>query len=81
MAATMGYQNSPGHFEVCSWITRRSMFAPRELALIGGDRSFTYEQLAERTGDTSMVSNEELAPHHIADELIAQRSHHWSSGC
>jgi fatty-acyl-CoA synthase len=40
--------NAPGNFGVGSWIERRARIAPDDVALIGGDRSFTYAELAGR---------------------------------
>lgn len=36
------------NFGVGSWIERRARIAPNDVALIGGDRSFTYAELAGR---------------------------------
>jgi len=36
------------NFGVGSWIERRARIAPDDVALIGGDRSFTYAELAGR---------------------------------
>jgi fatty-acyl-CoA synthase len=39
---------APANFGVGSWIERRARIAPHDVALIGGDRSFTYAELAGR---------------------------------
>src|SRR5919106_5546816 len=39
---------APANFGVGSWIERRARIAPDDVALIGGDRSFTYAELAGR---------------------------------
>jgi fatty-acyl-CoA synthase len=39
---------APANFGVGSWIERRARIAPDDVALIGGDRSFTYPELAGR---------------------------------
>jgi fatty-acyl-CoA synthase len=39
---------APANFGVGSWIERRARVAPNDVALIGGDRSFTYAELAGR---------------------------------
>jgi fatty-acyl-CoA synthase len=39
---------APANFGVGSWIERRARIAPDDVALIGGDRSSTYAELARR---------------------------------
>jgi fatty-acyl-CoA synthase len=39
---------APANFGVGSWIQRRARIAPHDVALIAGDRSFTYAELAGR---------------------------------
>jgi acyl-CoA synthetase (AMP-forming)/AMP-acid ligase II len=39
---------APANFGVGSWIERRARIAPDDVALVGGDRSFTYAELAGR---------------------------------
>jgi fatty-acyl-CoA synthase len=39
---------APANFGVGSWIERRARIAPQDVALIGGDRSLTYAELAHR---------------------------------
>src|SRR5215217_9373698 len=39
---------APANFGVGSWIERRARIAPDQVALVGGDRSFTYAELARR---------------------------------
>jgi acyl-CoA synthetase (AMP-forming)/AMP-acid ligase II len=40
--------SAPANFGVGSWIERRARIAPDQVALVGGDRSFTYAELAGR---------------------------------
>jgi fatty-acyl-CoA synthase len=44
----MSASAAPGNFGVGSWIERRARVAPGDVALITGDRSFTYRELADR---------------------------------
>jgi fatty-acyl-CoA synthase len=39
---------APANFGVGSWIERRARIAPAQVALVGGDRSLTYAELARR---------------------------------
>ncbi|MEX2420385.1 MAG: AMP-binding protein [Actinomycetota bacterium] len=39
---------APANFGVGSWIERRARIAPDDVALIGGDRSLTYAEMARR---------------------------------
>jgi fatty-acyl-CoA synthase len=39
---------APVNFGVGSWIERRARIAPAQVALVGGDRSLTYAELARR---------------------------------
>ena len=43
-----GMPPAAANFGVGSWIERRARIAPDRVALVGGDRSFTYAELAER---------------------------------
>ena len=43
-----GMPPAAANFGVGSWIERRARIAPDRVAVVGGDRSFTYAELAER---------------------------------